>query len=232
MEIYSAFSHILKNPLVGASGYIDYLFKGYAGPLSEKQADPLGRAKDAIVQLQNVVDIWMDLLAFDLGLIHPHREALNLNAEMARWMREIRLWVSGEGRTLSWHSRTAPLWVLLDSKWIRTALREILSNAVRSSPRRSRIHVRWTRSGKKAVIQIEDEGPGVPLNGLEWIFQPLTQLRRPEGPPCGNRGGLGLALVRHIVQAHHGSVRAALRRRGGLRISLVLPLAEAKEIPR
>ena len=225
-DFYHAFSHIFRNPLVGAVGYMDYLFRGDSGNLTQEQMAQLGNAREAVLQLERVVDTLMDLVAFDMGLIQPQKKPINLN-EFLNKFHGLKEWASAEKTQVSLFLPKTPLWIAGDEKWLRNLIYELLSNAVRVSPKRSPVRVELYQNQNYAVCCVEDKGPGVPPDRLNWIFQPLTQLRRQGDSPRGERGGLGLALSAHIIYNHGGYIWAELVRGGGLAVSMKFPLINA-----
>jgi signal transduction histidine kinase len=105
------------------------------------------------------------------------------------------------------------------------ALENVVRNAVLHSPAGTRIAVTATRDASGLwFITVSDQGPGVPLDELETIFEPFYR-----GKKSGSQSGygLGLAMTRRVVQAHGGKVTASNRAEGGLAIVIVLPVAGA-----
>jgi signal transduction histidine kinase len=221
--LYSSFSHAFRNPLNGSLGYIDFLFKGYAGGLTKEQMGPLGQARDAALQLQRVVDALMDVAAFDLGLVRLESRPIRWSGFLEDFVRETREWAAAEKVSLSFKKR-GDVWVFGDPQWMRRLLGEVMSNAVRVTPRGGRIQMILDRKGASARLQITDEGPGVPSDRRDWIFHPLAQLRRQGDPPPGDRGGLGLAIAARIAELHRGVLKAVPEGSGkGLSFLLELP---------
>ncbi len=120
--------------------------------------------------------------------------------------------------------RTGPeLLVVGDPELLRSAVENILRNAIRYAPAGSRVEVRAGRSGDDIRLTVADRGPGVPAELLEKIFEPYFRVPGPAGP--GEGAGLGLAIARRVFAAHGGSVRASLREGGGLLMEARLPVA-------
>lgn len=231
-RFYSSLSHVFRNPLVGATGYLDFLFKGYAGQLTQEQLGQLACVRDAVLQLQRVVDAFLDVVAFDLGVVQLSLERVDLNQFLAGLEHDLRTWVSSEHRTL--HVQVAPsdLQVHADPKWLRVLLHELLTNAVRVSPAGSSIELVLACKDGQALLRCSDQGHGVPAHMLAWMFQPLAQFLRRGDPPKGERGGLGLPLARSIAEAHRGRMWAELRAERGLSVVTALPLADREGIVR
>ncbi len=222
--LYSDLSHLVRNPLNGLCGYIDYLFKGYAGRLTNEQLDPLGQAREAALRLQKSLDVLMDVAAFDWGLVSPEGEPVNLNDFLASIVRQIEEWVSGESLSISLKLPPKALWSASDEKWLKALLFEVITNAVRVSPKESVIDIRLWKEGAWALFRVQDQGPGVPEAKRSWIFQPLAQLKRRDDPPKGERGGLGLALAARVAAHYGGRIWAEGGSEGGLSVVIRLPL--------
>lgn len=88
----------------------------------------------------------------------------------------------------------------------------------------SSAHARVWRDAKLAIVDIDDEGPGIPDAELERVFEPFYRLERSRNRETGGTG-LGLSVVRSIARAHGGDVQLSNRRSGGLRARISLPLA-------
>ncbi len=114
--------------------------------------------------------------------------------------------------------------VPFDAKWIRQVLLNLMTNALNVSPHGSLVTVESEITLESWRMAIEDEGPGVPEDQRERIFERFVRL-----PTTGTEevkgSGLGLAIARSVVELHHGIIRAeAGPRKGGLRMVVELPL--------
>jgi len=105
---------------------------------------------------------------------------------------------------------------------VRSAVENVLRNAVRYSPQDSRVDVSVARSGTDVSILIRDGGPGVPARDLERIFEPFYRVAESRDRDTGGEG-IGLAITAQVMKAHGGSASAANRREGGLEVRLSLP---------
>jgi len=115
----------------------------------------------------------------------------------------------------------APRVVLsLRATWLRRALRNLIDNALRYG---GAAQVSLVREDGKAVLRVEDEGPGIPEHEIDRMLQPFTRLEASRNSATGG-AGLGLTLARAIAEQHGGELTLANRADGGLRASLSLPL--------
>jgi signal transduction histidine kinase len=102
---------------------------------------------------------------------------------------------------------------------VKRALRNLIENALKYG---DRARVRVAREPGWAVVEVDDEGPGIPPEETERMFEAFTRLERSRSRETGG-AGLGLALARAIVDAHGGTLTLANRERG-LRATMRLPV--------
>ena len=105
---------------------------------------------------------------------------------------------------------------------LRRAVRNLVENATRYGGGAT---VGWHRAGDDLVIEITDDGPGIPEEELDEVFAPFHRLEASRSLETGGHG-LGLAIARAIVRGHGGDVRLKNRAKGGLKASIFIPLAE------
>lgn len=105
---------------------------------------------------------------------------------------------------------------------IAQVLRNLLSNALSFSPPDGEILMSARREDGKVLVTVEDQGPGIPENKLEAIFDRFYT-ERPENEKFGTHSGLGLSISKQIAEAHGGSLKASNRKGGGACFTLTLP---------
>lgn len=107
-----------------------------------------------------------------------------------------------------------------NAELIRRGLENVLRNALRFSHAGQRVQVTLWREAQWLSIRISDQGPGVDEEKLSSIFDPFVRVN---SPLMGKGYGLGLAIVRKVMLAHHGEVQAVNGEQGGLTLTLRLP---------
>ncbi len=119
-----------------------------------------------------------------------------------------------------------PLFVTGNDDLLRYAIENILRNAFRYSPPGGSIQLTVCRGTalNSAMIEVLDQGPGIPEDELASLFQPFQRGSQTNG---AKGFGLGMAIAQRAVEAHGGQIEANNRESGGLRVSLRLPLAKA-----
>jgi signal transduction histidine kinase len=114
---------------------------------------------------------------------------------------------------------------LVDPEAVKQALANLVDNAIKYSGEGRRIAVAVRTEGDRVAIEIADEGIGIPPGEAERIFEKFYRIGRSETQ--GSRGsGVGLALVKHIAEAHGGRVKVESRPGEGSRFTLYVPVAD------
>jgi two-component system OmpR family sensor kinase len=109
-------------------------------------------------------------------------------------------------------------------EFLRSAIENVLRNAVRYSPQGARVDVAVERSDDGLTVSVRDSGPGVPPDDLERIFEPFYRVAESRDRDTGGEG-IGLAITSRVMKAHGGSATADNRAGGGFEVRLNLPLA-------
>jgi signal transduction histidine kinase len=112
--------------------------------------------------------------------------------------------------------------VLGNRELLRSAIENVLRNAVRYSPQDTPVELRVAKTGRGLEILIRDHGPGVPAGDLERIFEPFYRVAESRDRDSGGEG-IGLAITSQVMKAHGGSARAVNAHDGGLEVRLSLP---------
>ena len=126
-----------------------------------------------------------------------------------------------------WSSLAAPLYVRGDSGRLRQVVSNLVENAAKYTEPGGRITVTLEQRGDEAVLAVSDNGIGIAAENLERIFEPFTQSHQPLANPSSGLG-IGLSVVRRIVELHGGRVKATSAGPGaGSEFVVSLPVAAA-----
>ncbi len=209
-------SHELKTPLALARAHAERLLddKSSAHARSEEVQNLL----EELARLEKIIE---DLLL--LSRAEAHAVPLELGAHdpqefVGHFVQDARL--LGEFREVRIEDHCVGEGLVeFDPKWMRQVLLNVMTNALRAAPRGSTITLDSTIADEAWQVAIEDEGPGVPADQLERIFERYFRLAT--GGDDDKGSGLGLAISRSIVALHRGTIRAELPAKGrGLRVVL------------
>jgi len=189
--------------------------------------DVIGRQA---AHMKRLVDDLLDVSRITSGKIRIERKPLDLNTVTAMAVDAMRGQAAERGHTLTMQAAAQPLVVLGDPTRLNQVLVNLLVNALKFTPPNGRIHMAVEKRDGTACVQVVDNGIGMSESLLRHAFEPFVQgagaLDRPEGGL-----GIGLTLVKSIVELHGGSVAAASRGPGhGTTVTLSLPLPSAAPI--
>jgi CheY-like chemotaxis protein len=177
-------------------------------------------------QTRNLAHMMNDLLDVGrviAGKILLSRKSVNL-AAIVRRVHEM-LAFTGESRNHAIRLELDEVWVDGDSVRIEQVITNLLTNAIKYTPKGRSISVSVRREQDTAVIQVQDTGTGIPAALLPRIFDLFVQGERPLHRPAGGLG-IGLTVVRRLVELHGGSV-AAESSGAGSRFTVRLPAVAA-----
>jgi two-component system sensor histidine kinase KdpD len=119
--------------------------------------------------------------------------------------------------------------VSADPDMIGLALRQLIGNAVKYSPPGSLIVISAIQADDIVTVRIRDQGPGIPHNELESIFERFYRGSRTQDSVAGT--GMGLSVARDIINAHQGRLWAENRAEGGAQFSFSLPILKEDQKP-
>ena len=198
----SNISHELRTPLTHIKGYIELLVSETLGPLTEEQKHALEVSQQSTARLETLID---DLLMVSMA----SRGELSLKQNPVDVCRLANLTVKSNGETalrrgvrlLAAIDESVPL-VHADSQKIAWVLGQLVDNGIKFTPSGGSVTVSVRREGENLVIvSVVDTGIGIPSSRLQDIFEPFHQLDSSSTRQY-NGTGLGLSLVRQIVEAH------------------------------
>ncbi|CAG0978437.1 two-component system, NtrC family, sensor histidine kinase GlrK [Burkholderiales bacterium] len=218
-------SHELKTPLTAIREGAELLRDRVGGELSKEQDEVVRIVRENSLQLQKLIE---DLLHYhQTRAMEPHSVGpVALGEVLRRVLREHKLAAFARGVTIE--ARLRPVELVGDAEKLRVVADNLISNAIKYSPRGGAIRVELAAPGNEAVLDVLDQGPGVRPEEAERIFESFYQGKAPaEGRVKGS--GLGLAIAREYVLAHGGKVGLVLSQdsgRKGAHFRVVLPLGE------
>ena len=216
-------SHELKTPLTAVREGAELLRDDIGGKLTPEQRDIVRIVRDNTLSLQKLIE---DLLAYQQtrALETAALGPVALPDVVARVMREQRL--AALARIITFDADLKPATVIADAERLRTIIDNLLSNALKYSPRNSTVKLRVGVKDGFAVVDVIDEGRGVAVDDRTRIFESFYQ----GPPPVDGRikgSGLGLAIAREYAMAQGGQIEVASRPDGRsgawFRLSLPLP---------
>ena len=221
-EFIALLSHELRNPLAPIQNAVGMLGKVAGSPEVRWCADVIGRQAG---HMKRLVDDLLDVSRITSGKIKIECKPLDLGTVVAQAVDSMRGSAAERGHTLTLAAPEEPLMLMGDATRLNQVMTNLLVNALKFTPDHGHIQVTVERRGAAAHVQVSDDGIGMSEALLRHAFEPFVQgagaLDRPEGGL-----GIGLTLVKSIVELHGGSVAAASGGTGqGSTVTLSLPLS-------
>jgi signal transduction histidine kinase len=224
-EFLAMLAHELRNPLAPIRTAVQLLRLTRAGDGQWTRArDIIERQVEHLVCL---IDDLMDVSRITRGMITLQREPVTLGAVIARAIETTRPTIDARGHELHVEQPDESIVVHGDQTRLVQVVANILHNAAKFTPAGGRIVLSVHRDDGHAVISITDTGRGIPREVLPDVFDLFTKAHA--AADAGHGGlGIGLALVRRLVEMHGGTVVAHSEGRGhGSRFTVQLPLLQA-----
>jgi PAS domain S-box-containing protein len=204
-EFIALLAHELRNPLAPMRNSLHLLrMRGASEEIARHAREVLERQMQHLVRL---VDDLLDVSRIIRGKIELRREVLDVAVAVARAIESARPAVETKGHELSVSLPEPAVWVQGDLERLAQIITNLLTNAAKYTDRGGRIAISVTRDGEDAVIRVRDTGVGIPADVLPRVFDLFVQ---GSGAAARSQGGLGigLTLVKRLVEMHDGSVEA------------------------
>jgi len=211
-------SHELKTPLTVMRNELEEALRDDVSKESLQAA--LVSTYDEILRLTRVVDDLLSLGTMRAGTFRLQQAPADLNDLLTEFCDEAALLCQPKEITLS-RSLVPGLKADLDHDRFRTVLFNLLDNAIRHTPEGGTISFTSFRDGDRIVIECSDTGPGVREPDIPYIFDPFRRVTDEATRPGG--AGLGLSLVRWIVEAHNGTIHVSKKPGGRTAFVISLP---------
>jgi len=198
-------SHELRTPLTHVKGYIELLVTETLGSLGEEQKKALQVAQHATTRLESLIDNLILFSQAARGELSLHLTPVNLNKVAADILNYSDQKAFDRNVTLSADIKSNLPLVKVDEEKISWVILQLMDNAIKFTPAGGKVDLLIKREADTLVkVSVADTGIGIPKNRLHELFEPFHQLDSSSTRRYGGTG-LGLALVRQILDAH-GSV--------------------------
>lgn len=202
-EVLGTVAHELRSPLASVICGISLITEeGDLGPMA-RQA--LASIEQQLWQATRLVDDLFDLCAGGLSKLSIQREVIELANVVATAIEESDTSITSRQHQLTISLPAEPVYLEADALRLTQVLTNLLCNAAKYTEPGGYIHVSATLNDGQVVIRVKDNGRGIPQNMLPHVFEPFRQL---SGGHSSGGMGIGLALVKTLVELHDGTVKA------------------------
>src|ERR1700722_10201490 len=192
-------SHELKTPLANIREGTELLMDGAVGELDSNQREVAGILRENGIKLQRMIENLLSFSAWQTSSIGLDSSEFRLRPVVKQVLENQQLTL------LSQRVRVDDVTLIADRSKIRLILENLVSNAVKYSPKGGTIHLKARTSGTQFVLDVADNGPGVPMEDREHVFEAFYTGRAAKSIAVKGTG-IGLSVVLEFVSAHGGTI--------------------------
>lgn len=225
-DFVSMVSHEVRSPMNSLLMQIKVILDGLAGDVTDKQREILERASGKILGLSDMVSELLDLSRIESGLISSEKEAVDIAGLLAEQVAFhspgaveksiiLDLQVAGE---------LPP--VLANLRSMEEVLTNLITNAIKYSPENSHVTISAMVENEYVSVSVQDTGYGIPEEDLDNVFNRFYRVKDANTRTILGTG-LGLALVKSIIEAHHGSIKVTSIIGTGSTFTVLLPIVDS-----
>ena len=221
-NIIANISHELRTPLTHIKGYQELLLAGAMGPLNPDQDSTLKTIRRSTERLEHLIEDLINFSQMSEGDVALRLINLDVSRMITNVLKHSTAKAEEKKIELKIKQPDEPAFIRADEEKVTWVMNQLLDNAIKFTPENGHVNLTVEKDTKGIRFCVEDSGIGIPAEKLEDIFQPFHQL---DGSStrryCGT--GLGLSLVRQIVEAHHSHINVVSEPGKYTRFSFVLP---------
>ncbi|WP_170319375.1 GAF domain-containing protein [Polyangium spumosum] len=227
-EFLATLAHELRNPLAPIRTGLSLLQMARDEGQGRRVREMMERQVGHMVRM---VDDLLDVSRITRGKVELRKERVELAVVLESALETSRPLIEAAGHVFLVSLPDEPLWLSADPTRLSQILANLLNNAAKYTPAGGRIRLAAAREGAQMVVRVEDTGVGIPADMLPKVFDMFTQVGRSIERAQGGLG-IGLTLVRRLVELHGGTVEATSEgpSRGSM-FTVRLPLGAAEETP-
>lgn len=222
-DFVSSVSHELRTPLTSIKGYASILLAGKLGEVPQdirERLDKINRHSDELVHMVNDL---LDIARIESGKVTMKRELLDLKSILEKVSDLLSVQLKDKEIEFGWEVDGDAGSLFCDRSQIQRVFINLIGNAIKFTPLKGKISVRSQRLDKEVRVDVTDNGCGIPDDAKEKLFQEFYRVDNAINQEVKGTG-LGLALVKHIIEAHGGKIWVTSKINSGTTFSFTLPL--------
>jgi signal transduction histidine kinase len=223
-EFLANMSHELRTPLNAIIGFSQLLRDETPGKLNQEQKQCLDDVLESSQHLLNLINEVLDLSKIESGRAELKLENVDLKELITPLTRVMRPILGQKKQELEVEIEAGLPQIRVDKTKMGQVLRNLLANSSKFTPEGGKLWITAARADDWLHLSVIDNGAGIKKEDLERIFEPFCQLDYTPGNGKGGTG-LGLAVVKEIVERHGGQIRVESEYGRGSRFTISLPLA-------
>jgi signal transduction histidine kinase len=226
-QALSNITHDLRAPLSAIMGYLDLVSRQVGPTASGKATEYLSLAREAGRRMSQMVNDMLDMYRLESGVEILQKQRISLSVLFESLQKTFSGMADLKGIRLHFELSNPLLQAWADPRCLGRVLDNLVANALKFTPSGGTIQVKASHSAGHTCFEVSDTGRGIPRQELQRIFNRYHQVR----PADRYKGhGMGLAVVKKIVESHDGQIQASSRPGKGSRFLFELPCAPVAHV--
>jgi PAS domain S-box-containing protein len=215
-------SHELRSPVASIQQQLSVILEGLSGDLTERQMRMLTRAKERAGGLLDLINDLLDLSKIEAGMVVQYKEPLQLEELLKEVHKSMLPEIEAKSLKMKLHVERPVPPVNGDRNNLKGVFTNLVDNAIKYTPEGGEITIRIKGAGKNVRVKVSDTGIGISKVDLSRIFDRFYRVKSEKTRQIVGTG-LGLSIVKHIVEAHLGTISVESEEGGGSTFTVVLP---------
>lgn len=221
-------SHQLRSPLGSVKQYLGVIKEGFAGEVASKQKELMEKAVARVDDLLQLIDDWLDMSHIEAGNLIEKFEPVDLVTILSETIELLRPLAEDKRITLKTDLPDNLYVVQGYGEGLKQAFANLVANAINYNRQAGKVTVSTREEGGHVVVDISDTGIGISQENLHFIFGEFFRVKTKETQGVSG-SGLGLPIVKKIIEAHNGSIKVTSEPGKGSTFSVILPKAKAEQ---
>jgi two-component system sensor histidine kinase/response regulator len=215
-------SHQLRSPVAAIKQYFVVIQEGFAGEVNSKQKEMIEKASKHIDSLLQLINDWLDMSRIQAGELTKKFEPVDLTLILPEILQLLIPLADARKVTLKLNLDDNVPMVKGDRESLKQAFTNLISNGINYNREEGSVTISTVEKGNDLVVEICDTGIGISEENLHFIFEEFFRVKSKETQRI-NGSGLGLSIVKRIIEAHNGSIRVASKVGKGTTFYVTLP---------
>jgi signal transduction histidine kinase len=227
-EFISTVSHELRTPLTSMHGFVEMLLDDSIDPLSEQQRSFLTTVQRGSIRLERLVNDLLLTAQLRGGPLDIRTTNVDL-AEIARdSVASAQAYATHKAVLLTFVAPPTSIWIEADRVRLGQAVDNLISNAIKFTPEAGRVEVALLQDDDRVTLTVSDTGMGMTSTDIKRLFEPFFRTDSAQAKQIQGTG-LGLPIVKAIVEAHDGTITITSEPNVGTTLAISLPLPQARQ---
>ncbi len=218
----SMVSHEMRRPLIDVQEYLEVVLRGITGQLAPQQKEMLEKAGGQINTLLVLIKDWLDMSRIEAGTILRNLEPLDLSQILNKMVDLLRGKIKRKKITLEVNIPPHLPLIKGEKLSIERVFTNLIHNAIDYNREEGKILVKAKEGGEYVIIEVSDTGIGIPKKDVAFIFGEFFRVKNRKTQHIAG-SGLGLSIVKKVVEAHGGSIEVRSEEGKGSTFTVFLP---------